>query len=279
MIRFEYTDSQFDIKNTIESDLSILTGMDSFVFAVADSLGKIMHLKEYQLSPKLHSLEEMADALQSIINREAILSAGFRKVTYAISNKSFVFVPSKFFVKNEAPNYLAQAMNLYGAQEVACNEVEDLHSQMVFALPELLHQQIKKIQSNATISHGSIGLFNAYQRNKSVNSENYFGLHFRGPIQFVSLIQDGFLRFHNAFKIESAKDALYYLLLAADQMHMNPSESEVLISGEIRMDSEVVKLVKRYFKTVGNFNGNLPGAVEQKIPYHNYIDALGALAQ
>ncbi|MEZ4981793.1 MAG: DUF3822 family protein [Saprospiraceae bacterium] len=240
-----------------------------FRFAIADSHGSIMQLKEYQLSLKLHSLQELTDAFQSIFNRESILSSGFRKVSYAISNKSFVFVPSKFFVRKEAANYLAHAMNLNSEQEIGVSEVEDLHSQMVFALPEILHQQIRTFQPNSNLVHSSIGLFNAYQKNKAVNSSNYFGLHFRGPIQFVSLIQDGFLRFHNAFKIESAKDALYYLLLAAEQMHMSPAESDVLLSGEIRMDSEVVKLVKRYFQSVGNFSGNIPDDLKEK--FHSTI--------
>lgn len=56
------------------------------------------------------------------------------------------------------------------------------------------------------------------------------------------------LLFFNAFRYESAKDFVYYALLAYDQCSLNPATQPAYLSGPLLEDSEIYRMAGRYIK-------------------------------
>ncbi|MCB0661796.1 MAG: DUF3822 family protein [Saprospiraceae bacterium] len=250
MIRFEYNHDNFDRNSSSNHNLSILTGMDSFIFMITDESGAILVLKDFFVNNTPGNQNQYILSIQDLFKNEALLQLSYKKVIVEISDHKFVFVPDRLFNASEAAVYLSQATTLAPNEQIAHTEFQDLHSNLVFCFPKELADLIQSKHPKAQWNHIATSLQQSYAKNQAYQPTQFIGLHFRGNLEYISLVNNGVVQFHNCYGVKEAQDALYFLLLVADNVHANPEETPVVWSGDLVPEAEILKLVKRYFRTV-----------------------------
>jgi hypothetical protein len=100
-------------------------------------------------------------------------------------------------------------------------------------------------------------------------------VNLRNHIAQIAVFDRRNLQFYNSFAFTKASDFLYFTLLAFDQLKLNPLDVPLTISGELMEDSEIYRLLYRYFRDIrfaptpaGLYH--FPGSI-QSLPSHlNY---------
>jgi len=58
------------------------------------------------------------------------------------------------------------------------------------------------------------------------------------------------LLIYNIFQYDTPEDFIYYLLFAAEQLHLNPELNPLMLSGNIQKDSPLFNMIYQYFRQV-----------------------------
>lgn len=278
MIRYEYNSENFDRNNSEQYTLSILLGMDSVVFAVADQQDAVVFVKDlFFHAPGKNAnrgwLNQLADILQG---EDQYLGLSYKAVKILVAGNEFIFVPERLFNADAAATYLSQAVELTEEKAVAYSLFPDLHSNLVYSFSTKALELFRESHPAATVEHLSTGLRNAYVDYAAHQPASFIGLHFRGNLEYITVYQNGFIKFHHCYQVNEGQNGLYFLLLVADTLQLDVESTPVIWSGDLVADSALLNLVKRYFRTVkpidiGPFG--ITGLEEGK-----YLEVMGSIS-
>jgi hypothetical protein len=277
MIRYEYNSENFDSTTSKDYTLSILIGMDSLVFTISDHHSAILVVKDFFLSENVDTPSWFSKLKETLNAEKKLYELEYKQVKVLIAGNEFVFVPERLFEPNAANVYLEQAIGLSNNNTVGFNEYPDLHSNIVYSMPEDVIQLIRQQHPAATVEHISNGLRNAYLNFSAHQPEAFLGLHFRGSLEYITFFQNGFVRFHHCYKVTEGQNGLYFLLLVADSLQLDTESTPVVWSGDLVADANLLNLVQRYFRTVNKIDigpFDTRGFEEEK-----YLEIIGSIAQ
>lgn len=229
--------------------LSIQVRLNGLSFCVVDSdKNEILWYKKVDFG-KEHTPVQILEQIEILYNSEKALENSIKDVVLLFSNELYSLVPYKYFVEEEASNYLKfntkilqtdvvahdlfsneELVNVYIPYTNITNYFFDKYGEF-----EFMHSATVLVQSVSNISGGSSTT--AYLNN------------FKGYYDLV-VIKDGALLLSNTFKYDTPQDFIYYLLFTAEQLNLNPSEFKLVLLGEINKDSPVYDITYTYIKNV-----------------------------
>ncbi len=245
MIIFEFIDPQFDEKFTSLYRLSILFGVDSLVYFIADTGNKILYLKDYNLTA-LPNAGNVTAVLSDVIEKDAILQLqyGKKKISY-VSTKT-VLIPDRYYDEREKYTYLNALTTLEPLEKAEMTDLPLLNAKVIFPLSvdtkDLINSHFKHVQ----IDNAVVSLLKKYQEIAAKIRNKIVFLNLRLTFIQITVFEGSELLFYNAFKFNSSRDILYFVLLVFDQLKLNREEVPLMISGKIEEDSEVYMLLYRY---------------------------------
>ena len=240
--------SSKDLNNSFLK-LSIQVRLNGLSFCIVDShKNEILWYKKVDFE-KEHTPVQILEQIEILYNSEKELENSIKDVVLLFSNELYTFVPSQYFVEEEASNYLKfntkilqtdvvahdlfsneEMVNVYIPYTNITNYFFDKYGEF-----EFIHSATVLVQS---VSHISVGASTtAYLNN------------FKGYYDLV-VIKDGALLLSNTFKYDTPEDFIYYLLFTAEQLNLNPSEFKLVLLGEIKKDSPVYDITYTYIKNV-----------------------------
>src|SRR2546421_440654 len=85
--------------------------------------------------------------------------------------------------------------------------------------------------------------------NKNNKSKKVFANFHSSYFEIVILEGRGLL-FCNAFKYKTSEDIAYYILFVYEQLHLNPEEIELILSGEIEKTAKEHSLLYNYIRNI-----------------------------
>lgn len=244
------TDESFVHHNPGDAHLSLLVGENHFSCCVLDIKTK-----------KYFALLSFSQPVSSVLDAETDFSAllpkekdTYRSVSCAVAHRRSALVPSALFEENKPETFLQLNEPISDREDVFFNTLCNLDAKNVFTVPKDLVIVIRKHFSNAHFIHSSTVfieglLFRSKNLSNKESSAKVFADFYPSFFELV-VLGNGKLLLNNTFRYETPEDIAYYILFVYEQLHLNPEETELTLSGEIDKTAKEHALLYTYIRHI-----------------------------
>ncbi|MGM0497232.1 MAG: DUF3822 family protein [Bacteroidota bacterium] len=248
MKNFSFIDETFDINRTNTYERSIQVSLNGFSLSILDLVrNKFILLKHYDLKHK-SSFEEKADEIQSAIEKDEHLKAKYKKTKTLVVSPKSVLIPNELFDQNFAKKYFEFNHKLEELEEIHFNQNDSIQAVNLFTIPNPISNVLFDAFGKTPLYH-QFNPFNAH----------HLRFHNENRIAAVYLYEDFIdfgvfgnqrLKFYNNFLIQSKEDILYFILYTFKQLELSRVETELYISGNLRLYPGLDSLLSQYIKRI-----------------------------
>jgi len=246
-IIFEIAEDNFSKKSSAHYELSILNGMDSFVYMITDSGQSLLLLREYQLeqAPKYRLREQ-----QQLIQQDELLRRKYLSIRAGVITPYQTTIPNRLFNTQAKETYLSHLTDLGEDYELRVDPLPGFAAQNVYALPQSLIHSLRQAFPGARFFHHSTAFLRVLKSFAGHLSGRNLFLHIWEHKLQIVLFEEKELLLINYFDYQTAKDFIYYVLLTFEQFSLKPERQNVYVSGKILTDSEIYRQLERYLKNI-----------------------------
>ena len=283
MIQFEFIEDTFLKKNTSIYELSILLGMDSFVYMITDGQQKVQVLAQFPyLSKQPYSSHDYPlESLENYLEKNTLLKSRFRNIKLGIHSPGFTLIPDRLFSEKDKKAILSHLSNADDPYEVRSDKIQPILSRNVYSVSEPLSDLIKRHFSSARVFNLNTTLLLATLRIASLESKGHqLFFHVDGHYLRTYLFEGKNLLVatHNAY--QSPQDFVYYVMLVFEQFGLSPDTQKVNLCGNIHQDSELYQQLFRYVRNIHYMKA--PGFLQNgpktnALPGYQYFDLFSSL--
>ncbi len=283
MIQFEIVEDTFNKKNTSVYELSILLGMDSFVYMITDAQQRIHLLAQYPYTdaqpynPQKPQLEE----LERFFSKNQLLSSRYRNVRLGLQSSVFTLIPNRLFSDKDKKTILSHLSSSDHFYEARVDSIGSLNAKNVYKIFAPTANFLKQHFSAARIFNVNTTMLLAVLKIAQRSKEGY-QLFYHADSRYLRayLFEGKELIAATQNEYTSPNDFLYYALLVFEQFHLDTNSQEVFLCGLLHEDSPNYQLLYRYIK---NLNYLQAPAFIQKgpklnaLPEYQFFDLFSSL--
>ncbi len=203
-------------------------------FIVSNSFAQIIFFGEYALH-HVTSMEDLAKRVEKVYARDEILQLPFAEVLIGSDSKYMLLPIELSFIT--AANNLSQRCTDSGLEILFDKNVELIETlTAIFNKPKFLHL-------NSTFVH----LLPQYQ---SGLAEQLFLNITSTYFDIIHFSADKRLKMMNRYEFKTETDFSYFLLLYCDEMKLDREHMELILIGEVDIQSKIYDVCYRYFKNL-----------------------------
>ncbi|WP_072159047.1 DUF3822 family protein [Persicobacter sp. CCB-QB2] len=253
-------------------DLLLQIGQRDVQACIIDSRDSRCLLLDDFILQESETEEDHVEKIRQLIEAHHLLPAGFwKRIKVAFKTNTFALVPSKFFIPDQAQNYLSlvapvdhQKNLTFSAACMANQEVINVFSASQLLVDFLRNQYpLKELefyhQGNAVIN----GIFEG-----SKDQQDQFHLFVDRFYLHIVYVNNGRLKFYNQFPIKSFDDYGQYAYMVMQEQELNRQDTEVQIHGFISANSAHFEKLKQIFPKL------IAGKRPKNLFYPFYFDEL-----
>lgn len=242
-------DESFDKKKSNTYHLSILSNEKSLAFAIIDTqTNKYLVLNQQVDLSKFETLEELGNH--------------FKSVTCAIAHNKFTLVPAALFDEANKESLLGFNHPVSSEEKIHSDKLQNLEARNLFTISKNFESLIRKHFPNVHFLHNATSFIESLLiQNKNNTGKKVFA-NFNAPLSFgrgvggeagyfeIAILYGRELLFNNAFKYKTPEDIAYYMLFVYEQLHLNPEEIELTLSGAIEKTAKEHSLLYNYIRHI-----------------------------
>jgi hypothetical protein len=270
----EYRDPTFSPAQATEHKLSVLIGVGSLCYEVSDASGRSLVWKDCEL-PAGDSRDE---AIRILIQNELPLrEQRYNAVSVGFFCEPAVLIPARLFDASRVSSYWETVSAAPAGHKVVSDVLPALHARFVYPLSGPLETVILAQWAGARLFHAGTAWLEGVFRNMAAESPKSVYVHVFGSRLLVAVLDGDALRFINFFEYQTARDFLYYTLLALDQAQCSLEDTPLYLSGKMTAEAEIFLLLQRYFINFHFLSPASAGAFPAGLPEdrrHWYFDLL-----
>ncbi len=245
----DVTDESFDAGKAGDYHLSILLENEFHAFAVLDKKSN-----KYLL---LRKTVTKTGALDFSSITSLTKSTNWGSISLSIANSKFSLIPTPLFDDSSKQSLLGFNHIIDEDEKIHSDKLKNTETRNVFTISRKLEAEIRKEFPTALIIHCATALIdgilfqnkNHFLENPKKNTEMVFANFYHTFFEVV-IFKAGQLVYNNAFQYKSAEDIAYYILFIYEQLHLNPEEIELIVSGEIEKIAEEHSLLYNYIRHI-----------------------------
>ncbi len=251
MQSFSHIDETFDIDLSLNYKLSIQLCLNGFSFSVFDTARKKFIYLEHINTSGLNTCDELFEKLKIILKNNDYLNLEYKQVKAIVHANKSTIVPSELFNISSAKDIFSFNHNRNPESELFYNLIvnndsfliSEANSKIITLLKEkfnnvkIYHQATSFIESNLSLFKNKLSVPKVFIN----KSKDYVD---------IIVLKDNKLLLHNTFNYKSLEDFVFNVMYIYEQLKLNSTEVELLISGNIDKKAEEIKLLKKYIKTV-----------------------------
>jgi hypothetical protein len=265
-------DESFHPENGENYFLSVLVNGDSVSWSVMDrKRNKVIALKNKSFTSEISSPE--ASFLSALKNDELIGGVNYRSVHVAEVNKFSTLVPAGLFEKGDEEKYLDFNSAAGKNMKMFADRLKGESIVNVFAMDKNIVDSCRQLFPNAVFHHFSTPLIDGILLSSPSSNEKKIHLHIQKTSCEVVVTDGKKLLLYNSYPVTEVNECAYYTMFVMEQLHLNHSETELELLGEITPASELISLLSNYVGKVSL--GKRPAMFEysygfNEIPGHLY---------
>ncbi|HOY16661.1 MAG TPA: DUF3822 family protein [Haliscomenobacter sp.] len=258
--------------------LSILFGMDSFSYAVVDNQQKIQAYQHYTLERDANGELDWAGFLATLHSPREMLTRNYRSVRAVVASPVFTLVPAQWYRVEEKLTYLQHLTTPSAQTIVQADVIPGYPMNAVYEIPNAAQAWLSNLQPEAEFVHCVSAL--APLLRSRLETPHNVAAYFGPNRVFIFYFHEGQLVFCNSFSYQTARDALYFLLLVFDQFRLGTEYTPLWIMGHYTEQGELHRQIKRYIKSLQYVPlpaGFRSGTKLNAIPEHFYVDLVAGI--
>jgi len=272
-------DQRQQVDNKLAKKLSILLGVDSFSYMVC---GAERVLQQYFTHTFKQAQGKHPDELSDLLYRHrAILDpSSYQQVEVGIFQPIFTVVPDRLYQNGQDAAYIEHLTPLQEQYALRSESLTDLKARFIYAVPRASLRLLQQQFATAEPKHLVAALTQQFPRLIDLREGPHLLCYITDKRVLLVAYANGDFLFANSFGFRSSNDFIYYVLLAFDQLKMDPYEANVYYSGKLAEEGEIHKLLHRYIDKVQPLplpeEYTLRGDLKQHPAYY-YLDLLSLL--
>jgi hypothetical protein len=243
-------DESLDAKSAGSYHLSILAGLDSFSCCVLDTKrNKYLALCSWTFQG-VYSWQVLCDNIESIIKDSKLLKYDFKSVNAAVVHNRSTLIPNALYDAGAKEKYLQFNHTIEETDVVIADELKNLDTKNVYAVPACFEKLVGSRFKNARILHHSTTLLETLLLQSRNQGTKKIVVHVQISHFEVAVLDGKQLLLYNSFSHQSSEDFIYYLLFVCEQMKLNPEQLELLLLGEIERNSAIYSILYKYVRNI-----------------------------
>lgn len=236
-------DESFDPKKSSAYHLSMLISDTDFSFCILDiTTSKYLALQSFVLTPK------------KVIDFSVLSPLGeggsWGSVTCSIAHSKFTLVPAALFDEENKESLFSFNHPLDSEEKIHSDTLRNLDAKNIFTISGSVESLVRKQFVNVHFMHNSTAFIEGLLiRNKNNSAKKVFA-DFHSSYFEIAILDGRTLLFNNAFNYKTPEDIAYYILFVYEQLHLNPEEVELVLSGGIEKTDQEHSLLYNYIRHV-----------------------------
>ena len=171
----------------------------------------------------------------------------FEKVLVTVLNSDFTLLPISFSEDNHLKDYLNFASGDTSDKHVFSHVIDDFR--FCYALDANLRSVLENNYNAVFIKHQGAVNLHLFFNHRSF-AETPAALFLGDGVLQIMFKQNEKLVYYNVFHWTSIEDVIYYLIFALEQFGFDAAATNLALIGEISLESELVKSLKKYLKRI-----------------------------
>lgn len=243
------TSPRFDWRMSESYYMSIQLSLDGLSFCILDPVTNVFHSVTdvtFDKSDPNFALQE-----QYILNCKD-MRRKYRKVLVSVDCPAFTMIPLPLYEEQKIRSVLAlTGVKVSPEDKILRNNVEAANSTTVFTIPSFLYFFIKNQFNGVDIFHTTTPIV-SYMLQKRQNGMPgpSINVELSHDSMTVTAVDNDELKLCNRFYCRETLDYVYMILCVIRQLHMDARTVVVTIHGNVRLNDERIRGMKRFIKNV-----------------------------
>lgn len=276
MVEFEFLDETLDINSTESYHLSIQIGLGGLSFCILDGIQKkYVAIKNY---PSQTQQGIPMDWLESVLQYDPFLNRSYKSVTTCFVNERCTMVPDPLFKKENLEDYVQFNLHLETSETILYHRLNRAESWCLFPIPNDMFHRLQQQFPNIQILHHSIPLLDYVLRSqKNGDQQHTVHVNLHPAIFDLAATSTKSLEVYNCYPYKHVNDVMYFVLNVFEQLHISPTETQLILSGKVTRQSSLYENLRRYIKNIDFAKRNRDYTYSYtfgKLPEHAYLNLL-----
>ncbi len=242
-------DTSFQLKLTAAYHISIQVSLNGYTYSIQNTIrNKLICVKHFNFAKQVTEAE-LFNEIRKLLKEEAYLNREYKGVSVSYVTPKSVLVPKELFNEDDLKTYFSFTHNLLSEEEILYNKIADGSAYNVFAIPSSITTLLVNHFKNVKFYHHATPLINhAIKEGLSKNGNLQVFTHNDWVTMMLS--RDSKVVFYNSFKFKTDQDYVFNILNVFKQFELNPRSAELILSGDINDNSNLVNTLKKYIANI-----------------------------
>ncbi len=196
---------------------------------------QIIFFGEYTLH-HVETADELCQRLERIVEKDDVLQLSFSKTLVGLDGP-YSLLPSGFASKSTDNGHINQT-------------ISRLDLNMSFEADNALVNKIALLFRNHTVVHINSALLPCFADAVEKGQQKIFANIEQYHFDVLAFNEQGGLQIMNRYEFKTQTDFIYFLLLCCKQLNFDPEKTELVLSGEVDIQSKVYDVCYRYFRFI-----------------------------
>jgi len=240
-----FTDRRFDLTGSAGYVLGIQIDKSGLSYIVAESETGLCVAFKHHPFEQVVIVSDLVAASDRCFSSDEYLRASYSRIMCMPLAPENTIIPHELFSQNDSHTYLSF---VHGESEssVFVNPVPVLKAWNVFGLPASLVSAVLAWQPATEFWHQ----MTPFLMNAMATEDPVLHADIHNGFVDIAFAEGGKLKLHNTFEYSQETDLLYYFLLVAHQVSVDPAATTLFVSGEMSNRLSYLELLRQYFLKV-----------------------------
>lgn len=247
-------DDAFDASASAGAHLYLCFGAHRIRIGVLDAQrNKFVALEDYEPSG-LTTVDAAIATLQELSTTHPLLQQPhWKQVRLCIKNQQFTLIPETLFELKAREEYLQLNAVVELEQEVVHHyDHQRLELVNVFTVPAKLEAWARSHFKGSAVEyvHQTSALMEGFLHMAERTTRPVLYIYVDRNYVTLVVLQGMRLEFCNSFYFASYEDFIYFVLFVLEEKKMNPDQDQVVVWGELLLNSELHDVLRKYIRNV-----------------------------
>jgi hypothetical protein len=279
-LKYKVIEENIDINLLANFHLCLSISSSELSIVVTDqSHGKCLIAEKHCFDPT-NTVDGLIHCLEEVYDNHHLLKAGFwGKITVAIVNNKFTFIPNSLLDKDNVRQYLKLHCDLETNDLDKTYYHNSFDAASIFTVSKQLDEWLCSTYPNKTLTfiHQTSAFIEGIYRNSEFNNEKHLFINCEGETLTICLMKNKQLEYCNNFTFNTPQDVVYFTLFVMNELYLNTENIPVTIWGDLTKDSPIFIQLFKYIRniTLGSRPKNLTyGYVFDEIEENTLFNSL-----
>ncbi len=231
--------------------LSFQISLDGFSFSLFNSeTNKFLSIESVSFK-YVKNTADVCLLIKGYCAEHSWLNQEFESIRIIFESSKSTLIPAPLFEESEKDVYSKFNFTVPEDHEVFYDKLSNLDAFNLYIVPGQLNKTLNEIfPSHHLISQSSVLIESLLIINKNLSAHKRAFVNVRNSYLDIIITDGRKLLYYNAFQYKTSEDFMYYVMFVFEQLHLNPEEIEMVLSGYIDRNSKLFDIAYKYVRNI-----------------------------